>query len=64
MIEITVRADEADLDRALAVVKEQFPAAAALEKVRLETAVGVRAELNTPVGRVEALVRLTVQPGG
>lgn len=64
MIEVTVKADAADLDRALAAAKEQFPVAAALEKVRLESAVGIRAELSTPVGRVEAVVRLEVTENG
>jgi hypothetical protein len=60
---LTLSATEGEFDRLLAGAKEQFPALAMVEKVRLENAVGVRAHLNTPLGKVEAVVKLETRAG-
>lgn len=64
MIEITVKADESDLDGLVEFVKASFPAAAGLRKARPLPGSGLRVELDAPkVGTVEAVVRLEVEAG-
>lgn len=61
---LSLSVTDAELDRLLAGAQEQFPALKQVERIRLESALGVRVHLSTPAGKVEALVKLEARPGG
>lgn len=59
----TLTVSPTELDRLLAAGKERFPALAPVREVRLESAVGVRLKLDSPVGEVDVKVELRIEGG-